>query len=475
MARGWRDGFRRAASLLTLTPFETSAAAGRANERYRRIVLTAAAAAAAKGVAILTALVSVPLTVSYLGPERYGLWMTIASVVAVLQFADLGLGNGLLNSVSEANGRDDREMASRYVSSGFFLLTAVSIILGAIFLLLYPSLPWQRIFNVSSPVAVAEAGPAVAMLATTFLISIPLGIIQRVQMGYQEGFTNSLWAAAGNLLGLAGVLIAIRLKAGLPWLVLAMAGAPAVASLLNGAVLFGAKCPWLRPRLSCLSASACTHLLRLGFLFFVLQIAVGVAFSSDNIIVAQLLGQDAVAQYSVAARMFSFAPMVLSMVLMPLWPAYGESLARGDMPWVRSALRRSLLLSVVVVALPSVLLIVAGPLAMELWVGPTIAVPSKALFLGLGVWTTVMSVGNAVAMLLNGAGIVRFQVLCAVPMTVAAVLAKIILTRLVGLPGIVWGTLAAYLLFAMMPYAIVVPRLLAGQGGTRPEGAGLVL
>ncbi len=40
------------------------------------------------------AIVTVPLTIGYLGSERYGLWITISSVVAMINFADLGIGNG---------------------------------------------------------------------------------------------------------------------------------------------------------------------------------------------------------------------------------------------------------------------------------------------------------------------------------------------------------------------------------------------
>ena len=77
---------------------------------------------------------------------------------------------------------------------------------------------------------------------------LPLGVVQQVQLGYQEGFVNSLWESAGRVLGLVGLLLVIYVKAGLVWLVLAMAGAPALAWLLNSLVLFGFRRPWLRPR-----------------------------------------------------------------------------------------------------------------------------------------------------------------------------------------------------------------------------------
>ena len=48
----------------------------------------------AKAIALLTGLVSVPLTFRYLGAERYGIWMVLVSIIAAMGFADLGIGNG---------------------------------------------------------------------------------------------------------------------------------------------------------------------------------------------------------------------------------------------------------------------------------------------------------------------------------------------------------------------------------------------
>ncbi len=108
--------------LLRLKQFDVSTEQGRSSERYRRVALTTASAGLTKLATALILFVSVPLTLSYLGPERYGLWMTIGSVVTLLSFSDFGIGNGLVNAISEAHGKQDRELAREYVSSAFFML-----------------------------------------------------------------------------------------------------------------------------------------------------------------------------------------------------------------------------------------------------------------------------------------------------------------------------------------------------------------
>jgi O-antigen/teichoic acid export membrane protein len=446
--------------LLRLTPFDVSSEEGRSKERYRRAVLTSIAQVASTGLSMLTVLITVPLTLGYLGPERYGVWMTISSIVTVLAFADLGIGNGLLNAVTEAHGKDDRLAASSYVSSAFFFLSGISLILAVVFALVYPFVPWAKVFNVTSPIAMAEAGPAMAVFFGCVLINVPLGMVQQVRLGYQEGFATSLWSAAGSVLRLGGVLLAIALQASLPWLVLAMTGGPAIAALMNSVEIFGVRKRWLLPRWRFVTSSALTRVAHAGFYFFLIQLSTTVAFSSDNIIAAQILGPEAVTQYAVPARMFSVMTMVLTMALTPLWPAYGESIARGDYQWSRKALSKSLTVIAMITIPVSLLLAGISPQLLQLWVGPQIS-PTWPLLIGLAIWTIVYSLGNAVSMFLNGANAMRPQMVMSVSMCVAAIVFKIIFTYLFDISGLPWGTVLAYSVFVCIPCILWVPRLLA--------------
>ena len=465
-ARQWTA---RALGFVRLRPFNTQTAEDRSRERYRRLTLTALASMSAKGVKVLTALVSVPLTINYLGTERYGLWMTIGSLVTVLAFADLGVGNGLLNAISEADGRDDRALASRYVSSAFFMLLGVALLLAATLAAFYPLIDWGRIFNVSSASAVAEAGPAAAVFLGCFLISLPAGVVQRVQLGYQEGFTNSLWEAAGSVLGLIGILFVTHSRAGLPWLVLAMAGGPTLALVLNGVVLFTRRRPYLRPSLARADRGIAVQLFRVGMLFFVLQVVGAAAFFSDNLVAAHTLGASAVTQYAVPMKLFDMVVLVSSFLLAPLWPAYGEAIARGDHRWAKRMLTRSLTATFIGSSVAALCIVLsAGPI-LRIWAVGAVHAP-LILLVGFGIWTVLNTCGSAVAMFLNGVSAIRFQAVCAVVMGASALSLKIVLARQYGLPGIIWGTIIAYSLCTAIPIALYIPRLLA-ELASRPHPA----
>lgn len=437
-------------AVIRLRPFDILTVAGRTNERHRRAALTTLAAVVARSLSIVTGLITVPLTLHYLGAERYGMWMTMSSLVAMIAFTDLGIGNGLLNAVSRAYGKDDFAAIKEYVSSGVLVLSGIALCIVAIFAALYCIVPWYEVFNVDTMQARQEAGPALAVFVACFAFAIPFGVVQRVQMGLQEGFVANLWLGFSSLLGLGCIVLAVWMKAGLPWLVFAFAGSPLIASLLNSISYFGWQRPEAAPAFDAISRHAMKHVAHIGISFFVMQIAGVVVFASDNVIIAQLLGSHAVAVYAVPQRLFSIVPGLLGMALTPLWPAYGEALARGDHAWVWRTLKRSLIASMGLAALCSIVLVCAGNWLITWWVGPVIAT-SMLLLIALGIWQVMQAGGFAVNMYLSGANAMRFLVIMFVSMAILAVALKIYLVPIVGISGVVWATVIAYILCAGIP------------------------
>ena len=438
--------------MVRLTPFDDSTAAGRSKERYRRVALTSLAAIAARGIGVLTSLVSVPLTLHYLGIERYGLWMTISSTIALLAFADLGMGNGLVNAIADADGQDDAEAARRYVSSGFFLLLSIALVILVVFAAAYSFVPWPRVFNVTSALAMKEAGPATAVLILSFVVNLPLGIVQRVQLGYQDGFKNYLWTTVGALLGLGGVLLAIYLQAGLPWLVAAMSGGSILALGLNWIQVFGYSRRALVPSLKSFKWQASRKLARTGVLFFSLQLLALLGSTSDNLIIAQVLGASAVASYAIVQKLFS-TTQIAQYFIAPLWPAFGEALARKDYVWARRTLNRALVVSLGLGTVTAVLLFVFGKKIIAIWAGPEV-VPSTFLLLGFSFWVLLAGYGGCMSAFLNNTEeLLAKQTWFYAAASITAVVLKVVLARNWQVAGVVWATVLAYGLLYTVPAA----------------------
>lgn len=457
MIRDILNHFRSLLALVRLRPFDTATPQGRSNERHRLIVLSSLTSAASKLITVGTTLISVPLTVHYLGTERYGMWMTMSSFLVMLSFADLGIGNGLINAVASAYGRDDRQEMRRYISSGYLTLAIVAVVISLAFAMAYRYVPWFEIFNVQSDLARHEAGPALALVIVYVAFGPLVGVAYRVQMGMQRSFSVNLWQALANIASLAGIIIAIHLEAGLPWLVLAFVGAPLGIAVLNSVIFFGGSHRSLAPSFVSISRNALARVAHAGLLFLGLQIVESVVVSSNSIIIARILGAGAVTQYSVPQRMFDLINLVISMLLAPLWPAYGEARERGDRAWVKRTLIRSLFLAVSFAAVAASVLFFAGHWIIRLWVGDALA-PSSLLLLGLACWKVIEIGGVAISMLQNSHDMMKFQLVTSTLVALTVIPLRITMVHSVGISGAVWATIISYTILSAVPTFIFFRR-----------------
>jgi O-antigen/teichoic acid export membrane protein len=184
------------------------------------------------------------------------------------------------------------------------------------------------------------------------------------------------------------------------------------------------------------------------------------AYQLDNFIIARIVGAEAVQQYAIPMKLFSLAPLLVSFALVPLWPAYREAIVRGEPGWVRRTLRRSLGVSLLVNVPASLLLIALGSQVLSVWVGDAVS-PTPLLLVGLGAWAVIYSISTALAMLLNAANVIGFQILFAVLMATTNVVISVFLVTKIGVAGAVYGSIIAQVVFVLIPFAWYIPRLLA--------------
>jgi O-antigen/teichoic acid export membrane protein len=449
--------------------FDRAAAATeeeRAGQRRQRVVLATAAGIGSRGLTALSLLVALPLVVDRLDASSAGVWTLLVTALALLGFADLGLGNGLVNRLSDAVGRQDHPAAVRTVSTGAAALAAISaagIPLAALAVL---AVPWESVLRLGSG-EVPSLRAAVATFLLAVVAGVPAGLGQRIHLAYQQSWAASATSAAGSVLALAAVLVAWVADAGLPAFVGAMLLPPVAAAAAETAWVLGRSHRDLRPRRSHLERAALGGLVRAGGLFFVLALAGAAAYQSDSFVVARYLGPEEVTSFGATLRLFLVAPALAAAVLLPLWPAYSEAIGRGDHAWVRSTLRRSLLLSAVGVAVPSAALVLLARPLLSVWAG-SIPAPSTSLLLAMGAWSVVSTASMALAMWFNGTGVVRLQVVLSLVMATSNLWLSISVVDRWGAAGPVWASVVTQTAVILVPELLVVRRrLAAGQAIAR--------
>ncbi len=417
--------------------------------RGRALRLGFATGVAARALSIVVAFAAVPVVTDTLGQARYGAFALVAGLAALLPFSDLGLGSGLVTALGGATGRDDTREARRLVTAAFAGLVAVAAVLLVVFLVVDQFVDWARLLGLGDQPFAGEVDVAVRVFGVLFLLAVPGTLGTRVLQGLQRTHAANYWQFAAAPLVLVGYLLARAMDGGIAAFAAVAGGVPLVLGIAATAWVFADQ-PGLRPTREAFDLTATRQLTRLGGLFLVLTVAVAVAFETDSLVLSWVLGPDEVAVYSVTFRLFSLVTMVAALAFAPLWPAFAESLSRGDVDWAKATFRRSVgagALAAVPTAI--VLALVAQPF-IRWWVGDSF-VPPFALVAGLAVWVTIVSVQMPLSMLLNGAGVVRFQVVAASCMALANLALSITLAHSIGISGPVWGSVVAYVVCTGVP------------------------
>ena len=349
----------------------------RNNFRVRRIVITAFSILGSKGITSIVALISLPLTINYLGNERFGMMMTIVSMLALMNFADMGLGLGLQNRIPKLE--NNKDLFQTTVSSTFFFLTMVSLVLSVVFTLLYFLIDWPKAFNVETDIAKAEAGYSVLVLFFCFVINIPLSIVQKTQGGLQEGYYNNLWHTTGSVIGLGALYYAVINEYGVPMIVLCIYGTNTLFLLFNFLNQFANKRKFLFPKYSMINKSIVVTLIKEGLYFTLIQVLFLFFNASDGIIISQTINPETVAIYFVGLRLIALLATPIQAVMSPSLPALNDAFENGDLPFVKNLFIKGLLGSILGTLALMIGFYFSCNYLISIWLGPEHMFDNKVL------------------------------------------------------------------------------------------------
>lgn len=418
--------------------------------RLLRVVVTAGASYFGRFGAGLAVLVTLPMARRALDPELFGVWMMLSALFGFMAFADLGVGNGVLNNITQARASRDDIQLRRTLLAGYACTGSVGVALA---------LGWLAWAHCSSdptvlagainPAHRGEVLAALSAFALVLAVNIPASLVQRVQLGMQEGYWNGIAQFIGAMATMVAVPLTLRHGGGVDMLVFATVGVQAAVNVANTVIwlgrrqLLGVRC-WR----GTLHAPTLVKLLSSGVLFFLLQASAAFAFQSDAIVISQTLGQAAYGNFAVVQKLFLFVSMLLTAAMVGLWPAFGDAIASGNMTWVRKVLRRGILAAGGAALLASSALALAMPWILSHWMH-TLLQPVWTLLLALATLTVMDAMANVLGAFMNGANILRAQLFFAVTMASTAFGAKWLLTPLLGATGAVLSTILAYCLISV--------------------------
>ncbi len=404
--------------------------------RTKNIAYNAGVSLLTKGSNIICSLLLIPLTIDYVNPERYGIWLTISSIVGWIVFFDLGLGNGFRNHFVKARADGNVDLCRRYVSTTYCTISLVVLVVWAIALTINSFLNWPSLLKVSAYYG-SELRMVFMFICTFTSLNMVVNIFMTLLTADMRPWLASVIGAVAQWLVVGAIIILKHFSRGsLVNLALVLTGIPCMFMFLTSVWMFVfTRYRIYRPSIRLFSRSLLRDIMGLGLKFFVIYLCLIAVFQIVNLVISRDIGALAVTQYNIANKYFSIPFLAVTILMVPIWSAVTDAYSKGDFEWLHKLVRR--LDGVFLLAMiANIAMIFIAPFAYHIWIGDKVEIP-KPLSLTMSIYMICQVFATIYLNIINGFGTIRIQLILYI---LAALLAWPLFTWSAahfGLPGIV--------------------------------------
>lgn len=368
---------------------------------------------------LVVAIAAVPVTVSALGVERFGILALAWIVLSYFSLFDLGLGRATTRSAAEALSLGQTDRFARLVWTSIGMQAALGLAGAAVLLAIAPFIV-TRLLNVPAAL-VNEAQLSFMVLAAAVPVTLMMAAARGALEAGQRFDLVNLVAAPSSVLFY--VLSALGAVAGLPlpWIVLLLVGNRVAAGL---AYLALARRTFPAVSRIAVDLRVAPSLLMYGGWVSVSGVVGPVLVYADRFAIGAVLSLAAVAYYAapfdVITRLLVI-PGAIALTLFPAFSATGQQ-GRDRLAGMYGRAVRYTLLGLAPLVLIALLF---GDELLRVWLGPDFARESALVF-------KLLSIG----VLINSLGLIPFTLLQAIGR--ADLTAKVHLAELAPFLVLVW-------------------------------------
>lgn len=319
------------------------------------------------GLAMVTGIFLVPLTLRSLGARTWGVWLASGEVLAYASMADLGVLGVLQWLLAETEGRRDRDETSKLLSQGVWLGAGMAVVYVSVALVLWELLPSALFLTAADRQLV---GPPLALLVVFTALTYPVTAYRALIIGMQDVWFNGVLSLVLSALG--ALLTVVLLLSGYGLYALALAAAvPAVLGVTVSLIRAAKIAPDVVWRLSPPRADYLRRLLTNGFGAWLGALGWQLLAASNSIVIVYMGHPEWVPVFACTAKVAAMS-MQLSWVLpdsghIGLAQLYGERRGSARVGPVVLMMQR---VHVLIAGVAACGVLVFNPAFVTRWVGP---------------------------------------------------------------------------------------------------------
>ena len=404
-----------------------------------------------KGTSLFLSMLYVPLFLECLDKTRYGIWVTIMSLVNWIGFFDIGIGQGLRNLLAKSLAEENYIEAKKVVSTAYVAMILIFAFIMVIFVFIYPFINWYKIFN--APVDMAsEINTLILIVVLMMCMNFILGIFKSVLLAYQMPDVTSnmnlaiqsislltififyLSGKISSLIGIGSILVII----------------PVLVYVFYTFKYFRGRFKRVLPSLRFFEKKMVRQILTLGAAFFIIQISNLFLFQSNNIIISNIIGPEAVPEYYIVNKYLSILLFAFTIITTPFWSAVTDAYTKKDIAWIKNVKSKLVRIYCGFILL-AIVMIIISPLFFNIWLGDKMEISTYLVIL-LSVFLLLQMYSNIFLSIINGIGKIKLQFYISILLPFIYVPLAIVMGKNMGIYGVVISGI-----IMMLIYVIIYP------------------
>jgi len=381
-----------------------------------------------KGLSIVISLVIVPLTLNYLNPSNYGIWLVLSSMVMWIAFFDIGFTQGLRNKFAIAKAKGDIQLARSYISTAYYYISIIFIIVWIVLFVVRKFVHWHSLLNI--PIENENEISSLAVIILTYLcLQFVLRIINTVLIADQNPAKASLLDLLGQAISLVIIFLLTKFtKGSLIYLGLAVGISQIIVLLFGSVILFKNQYKAYRPSFKYVKKEYAKDLLNLGIKFFVPQIAAIVQYQSASFLIAHYFNTEQVTSYNIAYKYFFTLQMVFMILLTPLWSGVTDAYNTGDVKWIKNVVGKYLLILIPFV-LGGGLMLVLSNQVYDLWLGKNVVHIGFSISFLCYIYLSTYMFSSIFVSVINGVGALTIQFISSIVTSTGFIALSLVLIK----------------------------------------------
>lgn len=420
------------------------------------IILNILGAFACKAGTILISLLLFPAYMHFFQNNTVlGVWFTILSVLNWILIFDLGLGNGLRNKLPEIFNKRDFNLAKRYISTTYISTIILTLILFILFIILYPHMEWNRIFNIEPTLIPNNVlSKCVLIVFSGILLQFILKIITSILYALQKAaFVNTLGLIT-NLIIL--IIVKMITSNDIVDSLITMSYVNVIAvnipMLLISVWIFRSKLRGLVPSVYYFDKKCCSEILGIGLTLLWLQVIFLVIADTHEFFISFLTTPNDVVNYQAYFKIFNTGAVIFSLALTPIWSAVTKAQSEKNYKWIKKTYK-FFLLACLGCLLLELLLLPFTQFILDFWLGKNVIVFNWVYGVIFAISSFIFIVHNVNTSIGNGLSFFHFQM---IGMTIAAIIDFPLAYYLVKILNSWIGVIIAYSMSVLF-YELLAP------------------